>query len=286
VTAACERAAGRVAAHALDAFRAAYQSPALELLSAREIHRARLELVASLGAATVVSMDPLMDEGALPLAFSRCYRPGGVDFVGMIPRPGHPSLEQQVAEIAAAAAGGPIVVIEDDFFTGDTLTTMLGSQLGELAADLAGVVAGTKVGLLEPSFPVLPAVRYVCEDGSDPLRKVDLGDPRDFLIGASGLVCRLDSGRLGRLPYVLPFVSPAARASIPIAAEAAFSEAALELSRDFYAELGSIAGRVLELEIADPSFVCACTELLGAQPETPISAVLDAVAERGTTLIR
>jgi hypothetical protein len=255
----------------------------VDLLDAREIHLRRLELIASLGAGTVVSMDPLMESGALALAFSRCYRPGGEVFIEMIPRPGYPSLEAQVAAIAAAAAGGPIIVVEDDFFTGDTLTTTLGTLLGDLLENVVGVVAGTKVGLLEPSIPVLPAVRYRCEDGRDPLTKLDLGDPRDYLIGASGLVCLLASGRLGRLPYVLPFVSPAARASIPAHAEGEFSRAALQLSREFYDELEKVIGRVVRLDATDPAFVSACNELLGLQADTPMGDVLDVVAEQKLT---
>lgn len=280
VTSAYDRATDAIAAAVLSAFRSQYERPAVDLLDAREVHSRRLELIASLGPGTVVSMDPLMDEGALPLAFSRCYLPGGETFVEMIPRPGSPPLDDQVAAIAAAAGDGPVIVVEDDFFTGDTIATMLGSHLGGLFEHVAGVVAGTKVGLLEPSFPVLPAVRYRCEDDSDPLKKVDLGDPRDYLIGASGLVCRLPSGLLGRLPYVLPFVSPAQRASIPAAAEQEFSTAAIALTREFYRELAGIVGHEIALAAADPAFVVACGELLDLAPDTPMADVLDAAAER------
>jgi hypothetical protein len=282
VTAAYDRAVDTIAASVLSAFRHERESPAVDLLDSREVHARRLELIAGIGPGTVVSMDPLMeDEGVLPLAFSRCYLPGGETFIEMIPRPGSPSLEDQVAAIATAANEGPLIVVEDDFFTGATISTMLGSHLGDLIDHVAGVVAGTKVGLLEPDFPVLPAVRYCCEDDSDPLRKVDLGDPRDYLIGASGLVCRLPSGRLGRLPYVLPFVSPAQRASIPAAAEQEFSAAAIGLSRRFYDELAAIVGHTITLTAADPAFAIACEELLGLAADTPIVDVLDATHPNG-----
>jgi len=280
-----EHAVERIAEAVLAAFSATVECPAVDLLDAREIHAQRLSLLDSLGPATVVSMDPLMEAGTLPLAFSRCYRIGGAEFIEMVPRPGYPTLEQQVEKIASVAGEGPIAVVEDDFFTGATLTTMLGQHLGDLLLQVRAVVAGTKVGPAEPDFPVIPAVRYVCADDTDPLEKVDLGDPRDYLVGASGLVCRLASGKLGRLPYVLPFVSPAARASIPVVAEGVFSAKALEVSGDFYRELSDIVGQPVMMDAADPAFALACEELLGVPQDCGIAEALDIVAERGGALL-
>jgi len=271
-------------AHAvLDALGVAHAAPAVDVIDADEVDRRRRELIANLDG-FVVSMDPLMEEGALPLAFSRCYRPGGEEFIGMIARPGYPDLEEQVAQIAEAAQGKPIVVVEDDFLTGDTLLTTLASNRWELGRDVAGVVAGTKVGPKEPTFPVLPAVRYVRRDGGDPLRKVDLGDPRDFVVGASGLVCRLPSGKLGRLPYVLPFVSPHARATIPLEAEHDFSARARELSRAFYDELEAAVAQTIRLEATDPAFAIACEELFGVSGSTPMDELLDLLDHRPDVL--
>lgn len=278
ITAAYDRAVEKLADGVLSAFGSRHEHPAVDLLDSRDIHARRLELIAEFDGATVISMDPLMEGGVLPLAFSRCYRPGGIEFIEMVARPGHPSLEEQVERITAQAAGGSIVVVEDDFYTGATLTATLGEHLGQLVGDVVGVVAGTKVGLAEPSFPVLPAVRYRCSDGRDPLEKVDLGDPRDYVVGVSGLVCRLPSGRLGRLPYVLPFVSATARASIPEVAEAEFSALALSLSREFYVDLDAIAGQPVKLRVCDPAFVSACEELLGITADTAMVDVLDTVA--------
>jgi hypothetical protein len=285
IRAAYDDAVDALAAAIMAAFQSVYERPAVDLLDAREIDRSRGELIASLGAGTVISMDPLMEEGALPLAFSRCYLPGGIEYVEMIPRPGYLPLEEQVAAITAAAGDGPIIVVEDDFFSGETLKTMLGTYLGPLAQNVIGVVVGTKVGLLEPDFAVLPAVRYVCDDDQDPLEKIDLGDPRDYVVGASGLVCRLRSGRLGRLPYILPFVSPAARASIPKAAERELSVAAFDLSRRFYEELGAIAGGTVTLAVADPAFASACRELLDLDSQMPIVDALDAMLVRGMSIV-
>ncbi len=285
IRAAYERTVDTLATAIRNAFSHVYERPALDLLDAGEVQRRRQELIASLGTATVISMDPLMSEGALQLAFSRCYLPGGTEYIEMIPRPGCPPLEEQVATIRAAAGEGPIVVVEDDFFSGETLTTMLGAYLGDLVENVIGVVVGTKVGLLEPDFPVLPAVRYLCEDDRAPLEKIDLGDPRDYVVGASGLVCRLRSGRLGRLPYVLPFVSPAARASIPEVAEEELSAAAFDLSRRFYADLGTIVGDDVPLAATDPAFVSACEELFALDPRMPVIEALDAILAKGASAV-
>jgi hypothetical protein len=279
VLAAYEDAVYTLAAALLRAFSLEYAQPAIDLIDGEAVHRRRLEVIEKLGG-FAISMDPLMEEGAMPLAFSRCYLPGGAEFVEMIPRPGYPTLEEQVAQIRVSAEGRPLIIVEDDFYTGETIEKTLGERLGPLVEDISDIVVGTKVGLHEPRFPVHAAVRYLRDDGLDPLQKVDLGDPRDYVVGASGLVCRLPSGRLGRLPYVLPFVSPMQRASLPAAAEAEFSTEAFELSRAYYADLSAIVGSPLTMASADPYFAAACAELFGITPETSMTDVLALVEGR------
>jgi hypothetical protein len=284
IVAAYERAVDTLADAVLAAFSTVHDAPAVDLLDGEAIHHRRLELLAELDG-FVVSMDPLMEKGAIPLAFSRCYLPGGTRFVEMIPRPGYPSLEDQVKLIDRGSEGRPLIVVEDDFYTGETIEKTLTERLGALAPRIAGVVAGTKIGPHQPpSFLVRGAVRYVCEGDADPLAKVDLGDPRDYVIGASGLVCRLPSGSLGRLPYVLPFVSPTARASIPSAAEGSFSAAGFALSRTFYEELSSILGDPVTLAATDPHFAHAAEELFGVTRESQMVDVLTTVERQGTDL--
>ncbi len=283
IVAAYERATETLAEAILRAFSTVHARAAVDLIDGQAAQRRRLELIDEVDADGVaISMDPLMEEGALPLAFSRCYRVGGTDFIEMIPRPGYPSLERQVEAIRAEADGRPLIVVEDDFYTGETIEKTLSERLEGLADQIVAVVAGTKIGPHEPpAFPVHAAVRYVREDGLDPLEKVDLGDPRDYVIGASGLVCRLDSGELGRLPYVRPFVSPAARASIPATAEASFSAEALRLSRAFYDDLSEIVGAPVTLALVDPHFALACGELFELPPTATLVEVLAAVEQRG-----
>lgn len=283
IVAAYGRAVEALAEAILRAFSTVHPHAAIDLIDGGAVHQRRLELIEEVDAdGVVISMDPLMEDGALPLAFSRCYRVGGTEFIEMIPRPGYPALERQVESIRTEAGGRPLIVVEDDFYTGETIEKTLSERLEGLADQIVAVVAGTKIGPHQPpAFPVHAAVRYVREDGLSPLEKVDLGDPRDYVIGASGLVCRLDSGELGRLPYVRPFVSPAARASIPEAAEASFSAEALQLSRAFYDDLAEIAGAPVTLASADPHFALACGELFELPPSATLAEVLAAVERRG-----
>lgn len=286
ILAAYERAVESLAAAILRAFAVEHAATAVDLIDGQEVHQRRLELIDAIGDGFVISMDPLMEGGSLPLAFSRCYRVGGTEFVEMIPRPGYPTLAEQVERIRVESAGRPLIVVEDDFYTGETIEKTLSRRLEGLADSVVAVVAGTKIGPHQPpGFPVRAAVRYVCEDDVSPLDKVDLGDPRDYMIGASGLVCRLDSGELGRLPYVLPFVSPAARASLPAEAEAPFSVEALDLSRSFYEDVSEIVGAPATLALVDPHFALACQELLELPAETPMSRVLAEIERRGTDLL-
>lgn len=45
--------------------------------------------------------------------------------IGIGPRPGYPTLENQIANIVQAAGGRPIVIVEDGSFTGKTITGLL-----------------------------------------------------------------------------------------------------------------------------------------------------------------
>ena len=66
---------------------------------------------------------------------------------------------------------------------------------------------------------------------------VDLGDVRDFLLGSweGGLVVCLPDGRLARVPYLLPYVNPADRLSLPLSQALAFSRRVWLLNQEFFA---------------------------------------------------
>jgi hypothetical protein len=274
----------RLAQEMLLAFREGYERPSIDLLDPGTVEHCRRELIRNLGGGSVVSMDPLMAEDAVPLAFSRCYDLGGTQFIEMIARPGYPEVSEQVARIRSMDHD-QLILVEDDIFTGETISTVVSSYLGDVAESIIAVVAGTKIGTANTSYPVHAAVEYRCDDDVDPTSKVDLGDPRDYVVGTSGLVCRLPSGALGRLPYVLPFVSPAARATVPIQAELSLSRRVIALSHEFYGELSRALARPVTLRVCDPAFAVACGELLGLGPATPMVDVLAAIEDRFDALL-
>jgi hypothetical protein len=60
----------------------------------------------------------------------------------------------------------------------------------------------------------------------------DVADARDFLLGAEqgGLVIELPDGTIGMAPYVLPYVDPVVRCSVPPDRVHAFSKAVWALN--------------------------------------------------------
>jgi nicotinic acid mononucleotide adenylyltransferase len=136
--------------------------------------------------AGVLSLDPFAS-GEHDLAISRLFALGGYQALGHVARPGAPPLAAQLAEIPA----GEYVLREDDRVTGKTLEAVL-----------AMLPAGVRVTRSEI------AIEHDADE--------DVADSRDFLLGADegGLVVELPDGSIGRAPYVLPYVDPAARASV------------------------------------------------------------------------
>ena len=268
-----------------DAFATERPGIVIDLLDGRAIDRRRRELIPA--GSVVVSLDPLMAD-ALPLAFSRCYAMGGRDFLLMLPRPGYPTMEAQLEAIQATGADVPITVVEDDIYTGETLSQTMRTYLGPVHSRITTIVAGTRiggVGLDGQPYETRAAIVYRTPQGTSAIDKIDLGDPRDYLIGASGLVVRLPDDRgLGRLPYLLPFVSTAARASIPTASEIEFAREALALGGRFYAALEGIAGRPVVLGDCDPHFVAAIEATMGLDATTSIHDLIAVATDQITTL--
>lgn len=267
-----------------DAYQTEYDSIAIDLLDGNAIDARRRELIAE--GNLVVSLDPLMEDGCLPLAFSRCYALGGSVLRGMVARPGYPPIGDQVAAIDDCG-DVPITVIEDDIYTGETIASTLRRYLGQAYDRITELVAGTRIAgemLDHEHYAVSAAIVYSLPDGSPAIEKLDLGDPRDYLIGASGLVSILPNGDLGRLPYILPFVSPSARATIPGEAEAEFSFAALNLGASFYAKLSDVACMHIVLEHTDPVFRRGMEVLLRCSPDDPMLDVVERIRREFTAL--
>jgi len=190
----------------------------------------------------VVSLDPMLP-GQVDLAVSRRFDLGGHQPLGHGPRPGHPPVEEQLRTIGP----GPWTVRDDDRSTGGTIAFV--TRLLDVAA-------------VEVSLPE--------GDG-------EIADSRDLLLGTDdgGLVVVLPDGTDGRAPYLLPYVDPAARGTVPVTDAVAFSIAGWELNAAAFAGTG--------LTVADlPAPAAAVLHHAGYDP----SAALEAVARAHATTLR
>lgn len=151
-------------------------------------------LAASIAGPTI-SLDPMIP-GTVDLGVSRRFPIGGRGRRGHVVRPGAATFVEQLG----AVADGSWTVVDDDVATGATMR--FARSLLPAAVDAGEVVLQTRL------------------DSAD-----DIADSRDFLLGTheGGLVVDLPNGALGRAPYLLPYVDPHARSSIPADAVLAFS---------------------------------------------------------------
>lgn len=152
-----------------------------------------------------ISLDALLP-ARYNIAISRLFELGGYSQIGYSPRPHAPPFETQIATLPA----GDYVLHDDDCVTGGTVAAvkrLLPNTVGILCVD-------TSVG------------RSTDEE---------VIDCRDFLLGADdgGLVVQLSSGK-ARMPYVLPYVDPFARASIPPSHAREFSRAVWQLNESMF----------------------------------------------------
>lgn len=187
----------------------------------------------------VISLDPCLTT-SLNLAVSRCFQPLGIDDdCELLARPGSESLERQLSSINHQIRAEPdptkIVLFDDDTFTGGTGRAVM-AMLANL--DLPSHVTEF-VTLCDSKGPL---ARPVTEERHP---RLDLIDCRDFLAGArdGGLVVKVPTGGIGnldeklvRVPYVLPFVRPFYRASIPVGEELTFSRKVWKLNQQFFDE--------------------------------------------------
>lgn len=225
----------------------------------------------------IVSLDPLMNQGVLEHGVSRGYYMSGIKDFGQVSRPGTNLLSQQAQEIAFLLNGLPTSVTEDDIFSGGSVIASL-SALKDNGIQVQKLIPGIQVGkpskLTEMGIVVDPVVTYETTDGADIFDKIDLGDPRDYLLGASGLVLKLPSGHYGRAPYILPFVSTNARAGVPQEIEKEFAIKVLQANFDFYKTVEETVGKPILLKNMDPSFVVLMNEMYGFDSNTPMDQVV------------
>ena len=178
----------------------------------------------------VISLDACIP-GTFDLGVSRCFPLcGGAAPSTLVARPGCAPLAAQLAGIPA----GEYILMDDDIVTGDTIRAV--------QALLPERLQITEVVILCPREAGSPGAAAT----------LDVGDCRDFLAGAreGGLVVALPGGATARAPYVLPYVSPSARASVPISREREFSVAIWALNLAFFREVSP----PIALAEADPAF--------------------------------
>ncbi len=172
-----------------------------------------------------ISLDPCIS-GDCDIRMSRHFSFDSMRDLGLGERPGSPPLEEQIRAIPP----GEYVIIEDDIYTGTTIKRLLEIvQSMNPLVTVTKIVSGFQVGNADLPISVSSDLFYQKEE------VLDINDPRDFLVGSygSGLVTRHEND-LVRVPYLLPFVNPHDRSSIPRANVAAFSKDIWKLNCDFW----------------------------------------------------
>ena len=199
-------------------------------------------------------------------------------------------MEEQISRLAFVLKNSPVALVEDDAYTGETLIATAG-QLRAAGIDVRQLVVGIRIRQGDLAFEgatIDAAVRYELDPARSVGDQIDLGDPRDYLIGLSGLVIVMgtEGGRtvLGRAPYVLPFVQPSERASLPPESDWDLSRAVLRLSAEFYARLQDQIGQPVRLRHCDPEFAAFARHYLGADPDIPMTDLVVDVLENAESI--
>lgn len=165
--------------------------------------------------APVVNLDIVTSGYGHAIGFSRLFDVSDMQLQAhaMIKRPG----SDHIASRLASLQPGRYYLVDDDIATGHTMN-MVEAILPE---DIKII---EKISLAETTR--LTANQEVW----------DIVDARDFLLGsrASGLVVKLFNGEVARAPYLVPFVSLAARASVPPDKEQWMTSHILALNRQFH----------------------------------------------------
>jgi hypothetical protein len=225
----------------------------------------------------LISLDPLMNQGVHEFKVSRGYYLGGKKDFSQIARPGSELLPLQAQNISTKLNRSSASVAEDDIFSGGSVIASINSLL-ECGVTIDKVIPGIQVGKPEKlavmGVKVDPVVAYEASDRKDIFDKVDLGDPRDYLLGASGLVVCLPNGEYGRSPYVLPFVSATARASIPQEAEKEFSLKVLQANFDFFYNVEKRIGKPIVLSQMNPDFMVMMNVMFGFDKNATMGQVV------------
>lgn len=225
----------------------------------------------------LISLDPLMYQGVHEFRVSRGYYLSGKKDFGQIARPGSDPLSLQAKNIKHQLKDTKAAIAEDDIFSGGSVIASINALI-DSGVKINKIIPGIQVGkpekLVEMGIAVDPVVFYHATDGKDIFDKVDLGDPRDYLLGASGLVVKLPNGQYGRSPYILPFVSTTARAGIPQEVEKEFAIKVLQSNFDFFHKLDESIKKPVMLADMHSDFMVMMNILFGFDKSTPMEQVV------------
>lgn len=222
------------------------------------------------GSMPVISLDPLVREGVHELAVSRLFHIGGMNAVGLTHRPGSAPLAEQCARLRERLGGQAALITDDDLYTGGTLKEVMRLLDVPVAGAIPQIQTGDPAVIESLGLKVNPVVTYEVKNRDS----FDIGDVRDFLFGASGLVIQLPSGEQGRVPYVQPFISPAARASVHRDVARDFSANILQLNDVFFSTLERELGVRLSVCDLDPSLAGPLRELYDIPPDARVRGVI------------
>lgn len=222
----------------------------------------------------VISLDPLIDSDDGAMELSRGFLLGGNTSLGLVRRPGAASISRQLEALGQRLAGVECAVIEDDIFTGRSLTHAV-QILRRAQIRVTQVVPGIQSSSAEPVPGVRmdPVIEYALPSPLESSR-VNLLDPRNFLLGMSGLVVRLPDYGWGRAPYWLPFVDIVARAGVTRGRELSFAVEMLQANARFFARAEQAAGRTIRVADLQPSTRRLFLSLEIATGLTPVRTVL------------
>ncbi|MFJ2441257.1 MULTISPECIES: hypothetical protein [unclassified Streptomyces] len=227
------------------------------------------------GAGPLLSLDPLIEQADHVLRASRGFLLGGDRPVGLVPSPGTQSFHRQLAGLSADAE---YTLIEDDIFTGGTIKEVirmvrrLGMKVGRV---VPGIRLSSEVEDLIPGVVVDPVMRYHILGDSKETRPLEIADPRNFLLGVSGLVVCLPDGSWTRAPYWLPFVRAAARIGISPACEEEFALLAMRANLDFYSRIQKSLDVTIRISDFSPTVRDLLPALGFAHMSTPVCTALE-----------
>lgn len=200
--------------------------------------------------ATIVSTAPLLsfENGGICIEMSRIVDLQG-KLIGIGSRPGHPSIERQLARHHQMIHEQPVIVAEDGSFTGSTLKYLL-TKLKERKARVETIVVGLLFPQAEKEIRSVYSGEIIqCYEFSNPLDWMPSHDFIPFLpnsgrtvgfrMGTGAFPLYLYDGASVCMPYIHSYGKPDEWASLPNDRYnlRAFSMTCLHLAQDLFEEM-------------------------------------------------